>query len=294
MKSIGEQYKMKLPVSVIILTYNEEDKIKDCILSVADFASDIFVVDSNSTDKTIVIAKNYTDKIYYHAFDNWANQRNWAQEHLPIKTEWVLHLDADHRVSKNLKEELINIFISGEDKKYSGFLISRKTIFMGRWIKHGGHYPVYHAVLFKKQFGRCEEALYDQHFIVNGSLKILRADIEDIFVEELRDFVSKHKKWAKLEAANQLALQAATNGKRILGRLTGNPVEKRRFLKNVYMRFPLFIRPFIYFFYRYFLRLGFLDMREGLIFHFYQGFWFRMLVDIEIYKMKKNYKTGKL
>jgi len=272
---------MSLPISAIILTYNEENTINACIESIKDLAEDIFVVDSYSNDKTLEILKEYQCKIFQNKFKNWSKQRNWALENLPIKTDWVLHLDADHRVTSDLKNELIQIFSSGEDKQYTGFLISRKTIFMNRWIKHGGHYPVYHAVLFKRGLGKCEDAIYDQHFIVSGKLKVLCNDIEDHFTESLSSFIEKHNKWAKFEAVNHFMGKEDRNN-RMKGNLHGNPAERRRYFKNLYFKFPIFIRPVFYFTYRFFIQFGFLDGIPGIIFHFMQGFWFRFLVDCRI------------
>jgi glycosyltransferase involved in cell wall biosynthesis len=274
---------MKLPITVIILTYNEEKNIEECLKSIHGFFEEIFIVDSFSTDKTIEIAKKYTDKIYQHKFEDYSSQRNWALNNLPIRTEWVLNLDADHRVTKGLIDELKEIFSKGLEKNFNGFLISRKTIFMGKWIKYGGHYPVYHAILFRKNSGRCEKRLYDQHFVVNGKLKKLKGDVIDIVADSIDKFISKHIKWAYLEAKEQMIKRE----KDIKPSLFGNPIQKRRFFREIYNKFPLFIRPFLYFIYRYFLRFGFLDGIEGLIFHFLHALWYRFIVDVKIYELKK-------
>mgnify|MGYP000520397153 CR=1 FL=1 len=274
---------MKLPISVIILTYNEEKNIEECLKSVYGFCEEIFIVDSYSTDRTLEIAKKYTDKIYQHEFEDYSSQRNWALNNLPIKTEWILNLDADHRVTKELIDELKKIFSRKIDDDVKGFLISRRTIFMGKWIKHGLHYPVYHAILFRKGFGRCEKRLYDQHFVVNGKLKKLKGDIIDIVADSIDKFISKHIKWAYLEAKEQISGKSSD----IKPSLFGNPIQRRRFFRELYNKMPLFIRPFLYFIYRYFFRLGFLDGIEGLIFHFLHGLWYRFIVDVKIYELKK-------
>lgn len=278
---------MKLPISAIVLTFNEEKKIEDCLKSATGFIEDIFVVDSFSTDNTINIVKQYTEKVFQHEFHNYGKQRNWALKNLPIKTEWILNLDADHRVTENLRQELAEIFLKNEQIKYNGFLIPRKTVFMGKWIKHGGHYPVYHAVLFKRGCGVCEETLYDQHFIVDGDLKIIKNNIEDIVTESISNFISRHKRWALLEAKSQLESKDKI-GSTIQPNLSGNEIEKRRYYKDLYMKLPLFIRPFLYFLYRYFIKAGFLDGIQGLLFHFLQGFWFRFLVDTNIFQITRK------
>jgi len=281
---------MKLPISVIILTFNEEKNIEACLESVYGWVEEIFIVDSFSTDKTLEMARKYTDKIYQHRFENYSKQRNWAFKNLPLKTEWILNLDADHKKKEKLKKEIIEVFLNPIDESLKGFLVTRKTIFMGRWIKYGGHYPVYHVALFKKNFGKCEERLYDQHFMVNGELKKLRGAIFVVISDSLTKFVERHNKWAISEAVEQLL----GRGGEIKQDIIGNPMESRRAMRNFYGRLPLFFRAFAYFIYRYFFRLGFLDGKEGLVFHFLQGFWYRFLVDAKIYEIEKRAKeTGK-
>lgn len=158
---------------------------------------------------------------------------------------------------------------------------------MGRWIKYGGHYPTYHTVLFKKHAGFCEIKKYDQHFKVDGKLLKLKGDIIDVITDSLFNFTARHNKWSDLEAADQFA--GLTNKDQIIkGRFFGNSIQRRRYLKAVYEKLPLFVRPVFYFFIRYFLRLGFLDGKQGLIFHFLQGFWFRFLIDAKVVEKQKK------
>ena len=276
----------KLPISVIIITYNEENNIEECIRSVFEWAGEIFIVDSGSCDRTLEIAANYTEKIYSHPFENFAQQRNWSQDNLPLSNNWVFHLDADERVTVELAQELDKFFSRYLDA--DGFMISRRTVFRGKWIKHGGHYPVYHLRIFKKDKGRSEERLYDQNYIVKGKIKKMKGDIINIINPDLVLWKKRHRQWAYLEAQEVLF-----NKERVLNiRLTGGPIERRNWLRyKLYYRLPLFMRSFFYFFYRYILRLGFLDGRQGLLFHFWQGFWYRWLVDKQIYALKKNKET---
>lgn len=280
--------KTRLPISVIILSYNEEKKIEDCIKSVIDFVQDIFVVDSFSTDNTLEIIKKYPNKVYQHEFENYGKQRNWALSNLPIETQWVLNLNSDQRVTEELKKELLEIFLESKDFNCEGFLIARKTLFMGRWIKFGGHYPVYDAILFKKDYGACEESQYDQLFIINGKIKKLKGNVVDIVSDSLTSFTLHHNRWSDYAAMDELLpANRASSEKRISQNYFGNVMEKRRFLKTIYLKSPIFIRSFMYFIYRYFFRLGFLDGKEGLIFHLLQGFWFRFLIDAKIYEYKQ-------
>src|SRR5947208_2995363 len=196
-------------VSVVILTYNEEENLPRCLESVKGLKSEVFVIDSGSTDRTKETAEVAGAQVVQHAFENYAAQRNWAQNNLPIKSEWVLHLDADERLTPELVAEIRERLgragskehgakseelrarsaqlgashqqsaishspRSGELGGIDGFLLRKRTFFMGRWIRHGGHYPSYHLRLFRKDKGFCEERLYDQHFVVNVKVEKLK------------------------------------------------------------------------------------------------------------------------
>lgn len=283
--------KRKIPISIIILTYNEEKNIRECMESIRDLGAEIFVVDSESTDNTVEIAKEYTKNIFNHPFINYSSQRNWAFENLPIKTEWILNMDADHRMTEELAKELQLIFSGDIANDINGFVSSRKTLFMGKWIRYGGHYPTYHAILFRRGYGKCEDRRYDQHFKIDGKVERLDGDIVDLITESLTTFTERHNKWSDLEALEQFHGCLDNKNGLIAGNLLGNPIQKRRYLKNLYDRFPLFVRPLIYFLVRYFLRLGFLDGKRGLIFHFLQCFWFRFVIDAKIYELRRNVRT---
>ena len=271
-------------LSVILLTMNEELNLPSCLESLKGLDSEIFVVDSGSTDRTLDISKSAGARIFHHAFEHYGAQRNWAQENLPISGEWVLHLDADERLTPELVSE-INQVLQNPPPDIEGFMLRKRTIFMGRWIRHGGHYPSYHLRLFRRSHGTCEDRLYDQHFLVDGQVQSLKHDYLDIVACNLRSWTLRHSKWAQLEAEE--ILRVHKNGNRVRPDADGNPIEKRRWLREgVYLRSPLFSRAFLYWFYRYFFRLGFLDGKEGLIFHFLQGCWFRFLVDATIYEDK--------
>ena len=275
---------MKVPISAIILTLNEENNIKDCLQSIR-WADEVFVVDSGSTDKTLDMAKKYTDKIYQHPFYNFSQQRNWAQDSLPIKNEWIIHLDADERIEENLAHQIHKI-VEG-DNEINGLMAPRKTYFRGRWIKHGGHFPVYQLCVYKKSKGRSEQRFYDQNYMVSGRVLKLREGIINIINPDLHSWRSRHRKWAKLEAEEILH----NKDRQLNIHWRGNSIERRNWLRyRFYYRLPIFARPFLYFFYRYIVLLGFLDGIQGLIFHFWQGLWFRLMVDKEIYKLKRNQK----
>jgi glycosyltransferase involved in cell wall biosynthesis len=247
-------------------------------------ACEVFVVDSGSTDRTREIATKAGAAIYEHSFENYSVQRNWAQHNLPLSTSWVLHLDCDERLTPELVQEINAVL--GERIDVHGFLLRKRTVFMGRWIKHGGHYPSYHLRLFLKDKGFCENRLYDQHFIVQGNVRRLKHDYIDVLTSDLSTWTRRHVRWAELEA-EEILDHKNTDGL-VIGRPFGTAIERRRWLRNgVYLRAPVFVRCFLYWFYRYFLRFGFLDGEEGLIFHFLQGLWFRLLVDAKLIELKK-------
>src|SRR2546425_936911 len=158
---------------------------------------------------------------------------------------------------------------------------------MGRWIRRGGHYPSYHLRLFRKGRGFCEERLYDQHFIVRGPVARLKHDYIDVVAADLGTWATRHVRWAGLEAREMLV--GTHRGERVQARAFGNPIERRRWRRErLLWCLPLFVRAFGYWGYRYFLRLGFLDGVEGLIFHFLQGCWYRFLVDAYIHEARRN------
>lgn len=271
-------------LTAIVLTLNEERNLPDCLASLAGWARDVVVVDSGSTDATVEIARRFGARVLEHPFENYGAQRNWALRAAAIATPWVLNVDADERVTPELRAA-IEAAIVEDDPDVAGFLVSRRTVFMGRWIRHGGHYPAWHLRLFRAGRGRCEDRLYDQHFLVDGPVRRLQGDLIDVLTPDLASFCRRHVRWAELEAAEQ---ESGGEG-RIRGRLaSANPIESRRRLREIYSATPLFVRPVAYFLYRYLLRLGFLDGREGLVFHFLQGFWYRFLVDALIFERRRR------
>lgn len=275
-------------LTIVFLSFNEEKNLPDAIESVQGISSKKLAVDSFSTDSTLDILKKANISCIQHEFINYALQRNWAQ--LQVETQWVLHLDADERLTPEFRSWLENSFPKLSEQ-YDGFLFSRRTIFMNRWIKHGGHYPNFHLRLFKTNAVKCEEKAYDQHFvdITNGKyLTVKNADIINVVSESLTAFTAQHNKWATSEA-NEIVSSQIHLTDVVQPRFFGSSIERRRWLKSkIFMKTPLFVRPLAYFLYRYFIRLGFMDGKQGLVFHFLQGFWFRFLVDAKVYELKKE------
>ncbi len=299
---------MKIPVSVIILTLNEELHIERCLNNVMDWADEVIIIDSFSTDKTLEIAEKYGSKVYQHKFENQAQQFNWALENVEIKNEWIFRLDADEYLTPELKDEITQTLINTDkepiyaDKKsalisqnqyksvsINGFLIKRRVYFMGKWIKWGGYYPSWFLRFFRKGQGEYERREMDEHLVVRGSLKKLRNDFVDENLKGLEEWTERHNNYSTKEIKAHLREQSE---KRAVN-LKGQAGKKRKIKQGFYYKLPIFFRVFAYFIYRYFFRLGFLDGRRGFIFHFLQGLWYRFLVDAKLYEFKKHKINGR-
>jgi glycosyltransferase involved in cell wall biosynthesis len=282
-------------LSVIILTLDEEQNLPACLKSLEGLDAEIFVVDSGSTDDTVRIAKEAGGHVCHHEFENYAAQRNWAFENLPIKTPWTLCLDADERLTPQLCREIMER-ISIPSADVDGYMMKRRTYFLGKWIRFGGQYPAYHLRLFKTSKGRCEDRLYDQHFLVDGRTASLKNDYVDVITADLNRWIDRHNRWATLEASEIVAQKSRCNSAQeqvVIPDLFGTPIQRKRFLRSmVYQNFPLFLRPFLFWVYGYVLRLGFLDGMPGLIFHTLQRFWFRFLIDAKIYEQRGGARRG--
>lgn len=269
---------MSINISAIILTFNSQETLRATLDKALQVCQDVHIVDSFSTDDTLRIAKDHGVNIVQRPFENYGAQRNWAIENLPIKGDWELHLDADERLSEELVSEL-NALDNDSTKGIDGFYLSRLVHFMGKPIRHGGMFPIWHMRLFRRGKGKCESRLYDQHFYVKGKTSQLRSPFIDDIKLPLIEWTVRHNRWAELEVAE---LTNRSENREIRGELSKNPVERKRFYRNLYHRFPLLVRPFLLFVYRYFIRLGFLDGKEGLVFFALQTFWYRFLIDAKL------------
>lgn len=282
-------------ISLIILTYNEEVNIEHTLESVKKWVEEIIIVDSFSTDKTLEICRKYTDKIYQHPFENQAKQFNWALDNVPIAYDWVMRLDSDEMVTSELSEEIKAVLGGLEAKKpgsedVTGIYLKRRVYFMGRWIKHGDYYPMWFLRIFQKGKGRYEE-ITEEHIVLSEGRAIrLNNDFIDYNRKGLTFWVDKHNNWSIGEMLDTMAVMGEAELPRgtVKPSFFGTQEQRTRWLKqHLYARVPLFVRAFLYFIYRYVLRLGFLDGKEGLIFHFLQGCWYRFLVDAKIYEARK-------
>lgn len=279
-------------IAVVVLTHNEEKNIATCLTSLSALVSEIFVVDSGSRDATIEIAEKYGARVVSHPFETHAKQWNWAFQNLPLSGDWILALDGDQRLTPGLQGEIAQA-LKSSPLEIDGFYLCRRQIFRGRWIRHGGYYPKYLLKLFRRGRAQSDEnELLDFRFYVPGKTAFLKHDLieENQKEQDLNFWISKHRWFAELQAKEEYQRRRKGSVWRVKPSLLGTPDQRTLWLKRIWYRLPLYFRPFLYFFYRYFLRLGLLDGRQGFIFHFFQGFWYRMLVDIKLDELVKQYR----
>jgi len=274
-----------LDLTVIILTLNEEIHIKRCLDRIMPIAKKVYIVDSPSSDNTAQIAKEYGADVVVNKWPgNHAKQLNWALDNINIKTEWILRLDADEYLTDELIEEL-NQKLPHLEENISAIVLPLKRIFMGRHIKHGTS-DVSMIRIFRKGKVRCEERLMDEHMtLLSGETTTFNNAFVDDNINSISFFTDKHNGYATKEAIVALSNEYGySNSDNCLSDTT----KAKRAQKDRYYSMPLFLRAFIYFCLRYFIRGGFLDGKEGFLWHFLQGWWYRTLVDAKIFEIKKR------
>lgn len=224
-----------IPVSIVIVTKNEEANIEAALDSVKD-AAEIVVIDSFSSDRTVEICRKYTDKVFRKEWEGYARQKQAAVD--LAADPWVFILDADERFTPELKAEIINAI---EENRHDGFYVPRKNFFMGRWIRHGGWSPDYTLRLFRKNAGRVEDREVHEKVVVNGSVSYLKNPLVHYTYNSVSDYLKRLDSYSTL-AAKEL-------------KKTGVTPNALDFL----------IRPPFTFIKMFFFRLGFLDGRYGLV-----------------------------
>ena len=283
----------KLDLSVIILTGNEELHIKRCLENVSQVAKEVFVIDCYSKDKTVEIAETFSGlngckiTVLQHEWPTtkYAGQFNWALEHVPIKTEWVLKLDADEYLEDALIERMQRE-LPTLPEDVTAIDIRLKHVFLGKFIK-GGSGKKYMSRFFKYGKAKSENRQMDEHMEISEGRKI---QWEEAFYDDnlnhLGWWTTKHNGYSIREAVDLLDAEYGftdlNDGSTIGGQASGTRRAKLR-----YAKLPLFWRSFAYFLYRYFLKGGCLEGKEGFIWCFLQGWWYRTLVDAKIYEIKK-------
>ena len=281
----------KLSLAVVILTYNEEKHIARAIQSVQSFASQIFVIDSGSKDKTVEIAQENGAEVIQHPFINYAKQLQWALDHAPITAQWVMRLDADEIIEADLAQE-IHQTLPVLPFDTVGVCLKLKRIFMNKWIRHGGLYPLTLLRIWRYGQGRIEDRWMDEHIILSaGNTITLNGSFADHNLNDLTFFTDKHNKYATREAIDVLNQKYHLFSRKSEGidtRSTSTQAAiKRKVKEKIYNRMPFALSTFLYFLWRYIFRLGFLDGLPGLVYHFLQGYWYRFLVGAKIMELEK-------
>jgi glycosyltransferase involved in cell wall biosynthesis len=225
----------------------------------------------------VAIAKEFGAKILTNSFVNYATQFNWGLDHSDSSCEWVLRIDADERIPPELRDELLRE-MQAAPEGIIGFECARRIRFLGRLLRYGDTYPIWLVRVWRNGVGRCEDTWMDEHIVLGqGKVRRVQGDLIHDIPKDLTEWTAKHNGYASRECQDITSREAAAA-------LEGQAGTKRWLKQNVYLRLPLFFRAFFYWFYRYFLKLGFLDGTQGLIYHFLQGFWYRFLVDAKLYE----------
>ncbi|MES2834785.1 MAG: glycosyltransferase family 2 protein [Pseudomonadota bacterium] len=278
-------------IAVIILTFNEAHHIARAIASVASFASEVVVVDSGSTDDTRRIAEAAGARTLVHPFINQAQQFNWALDNVPLDADWILRLDADEIIEPDLARALAEQ-IPALPSDVTGVILNRKHIFMGRWIRHGGRYPLPMLRIFRRGAARSEDRWMDEHLVLTtGRAVTIEGGFADHNLGDLSYFTDKHRAYATREAVEVLnqKLGLFDRGETRAGLAASHAVAAKRGIKEqLYNRLPFGVGPVGYFLYRYIFQLGFLDGREGAIYHGLQGLWYRFLVEARLFELERQ------
>ena len=263
----------KIPVSVLIPAKNEEANLPACLESLSR-ADQVFVVDSQSSDRSVEIAEQYGATVVQFHFDGrWPKKKNWSLENLPFRHQWVLIVDCDERIPPELWEE-IEAAIQNSD--YDGYYLNRKVFFLGTWIRHGGRYPDWNLRLFKHKKGRYENLKTEEirntgdnevheHVILEGSSGYLKNDMLHIDFRDIYHWLERHNRYSNWEARVYLNLLNSKDESGTIGAsLWGNAVQRKRFLKKLWVRLPF--KPTLRFILFYIIQLGFLDGKAGYIY----------------------------
>jgi glycosyltransferase involved in cell wall biosynthesis len=277
-------------LTVVILTYNEEVHIERAISEARRLTRNIVVVDSFSTDRTIELARSAGAGIAQNVFVNHSEQFQWALENVAIETEWVMRLDADETLTRELVEE-IRTRLPILSSEICGVNLKRRHVFLGRWIRHGGRYPLILLRIWRNGAARIETRWMDEHMmLLRGRSITFEHDFSDHNLNDLAHFTAKHNKYATHEAIDRLGRRYAlfARDRSVTDGASGSQARLKRMVKEgVYNHIPFALGPIGYFFWRYFFRLGLLDGREGLVYHFLQGLWYRFLVEARVFELRR-------
>lgn len=270
-------------ICLIVLTRDEEANLPTLLDSARGLDAEIHVVDSGSTDRTAEIARAAGAAVHHRDWTYHADQFNWALDAIATEAPWTMRMDADERFTPELVAELARV-LPGLGPEVTGLRLKRQVWFWGRWIRHGGYYPIWLTRIWRSGKARLEQRQMDEHVVLapGGQVVDLAHDIIDENRKDLTFWTEKHNGYATremLDITGRAGIGTAEG-------LTGQARATRRMKEGVYLRLPLFLRAFAYWVYRYVVRGGFRDGVPGLVFHFLQAFWYRFLVDAKIYERR--------
>lgn len=264
----------KVPVSVLIPAKNEEENLPACLESVAR-ADEVFVVDSQSEDHSVEICEKFGAKVeQFHFNGRWPKKKNWSLDSLPFRNDWVLIVDCDERITPELWDEIESAI---QDPAHSGYYLNRRVFFLGKWIRYGGKYPDWNLRLFRHRQGRYENLnteeirntgdneVHEHVVIESGKVGYLKEDMLHIDFRDMYHWLARHNRYSNWEARVYYNLLTGMAEDGTIGaNLFGDSVQRKRFLKKIWVRLPL--KPFLRFILFYVIRLGFLDGRAGYIY----------------------------
>ena len=264
---------LRSAIAAIILTKNEEKHIARCIKSLKGVCDEIWVIDSFSTDRTCEIAEELGAQVRQHPWKNYATQFNYAVYQCPIQAEWLWRIDADEFLEGNIGRA-VKEAAKVCPCEVNGIYVRKRIDFMGRPLLHGGWYPSYHLKVFRRGHGDCENRWMDEHIRLSDgtTVTVEEGNQVDANLNDLTWWTEKHNGYASREMADMLLMEYGLDdqAREVQPKFWGTEEQRKRWLKLKYVKAPLFIRPFINFFYRYILKAGFLDGREGFIWHILQ------------------------
>lgn len=283
-------------LTAIILTRDEEQNISECIGRLRDFAARIVVVDSGSTDRTVELARSLGADIFVHPFYDYATQFNWGIENTGIDTEWIMRVDADEFWTPELCAEVEALLAEHAHDDVNGILTESHFYFMGRRVDHGGP-KKRKIVVFRRDHGFIEKRRMDEHTILkDGRVVEAKHRFEHHDYKSLDNWISKMNSYASREADDYfIDREKFRRGQPDLEGVSDaylSGTRRKKFL--FYYRFPKFFRCWLLFLYNYIFRLGFLDGKEGFVYHYMYQRWYRTLVDAKILERELIEKKGRL
>lgn len=272
-------------ITAIILTLNEEKNIVECIKSIQPVVKRIVVVDSYSTDRTVEIAKELGAEVIQNKWVNYSTQFLFGLNSANIQTKWIFRIDADERLTEKSAQELCELTEKHSTDSVNGIIVRFEVNFMGKKLRHGGVYPIKVLRVFKKDKAEIEKRNMDEHMtLTEGTSVQMKSDCLHQDFKTLHDWIDKHNKYSDREVLDYFAKKDVQEGKKLSG-----GARFKRFVKfKIYYKLPMGFRAWLYYCYRYYFKLGFLDGKAGKIFAFLQAYWYRFLVDAKIYERKQQ------